>query len=525
MNLEISSQFVQVGERKVFLRYAGEGPAILLLHQSPQNSRAMAGWINRLAGRYAVFAPDTPGFGFSDPLPLAQPSTQDYAIAVRDLMNALSIERAMVFGVHTGAVTALRLGLDFPDRVAAVVCDGYALFSDEEKEALLTHYLPPFEPCWDGSHLTWLVARMREQRFFFPWFATDQHSRMAYPPAGDELLHEDVLDVLLCGDGYRQGYRAPFSHNDPQAAARLVVPTRIFYRREDVLAPHIDRLPALAPCVVAETLSGGTDELIAKSDACFAFYENSSSRVRASQKVDQARSTRRYLAQHNGHIVGFLARDGKPGHLELVIPELGTPAQLPPDLDGRAARVVELPGHGACPRWAIGTIEVRQIAQAIVDGLSDGDWSQVHIRCQGLSSAIGIEVAWLLGSKCIGLQLENPLPLSETERNYFLDSLPDLRPNRTGGQFMEAWYWARMSHLFCWWQPLSVESARIAPAPAPRKVQQEATALIQAGDNFAALATQVLSVDIALALRSLSCGYKITWNDPALTPMVERLQA
>ncbi|CAB1369576.1 protein of unknown function [Denitratisoma oestradiolicum] len=51
----------------------------------------------------------------------------------------------------------------------------------------------------------------------------------------------------------------------------------------------------------------------------------------------------------------------------------------------------------------------------------------------GLSSAIGIEVAWLLGNKCIGLQLENPLPLSKTERNYFLDSLPDLRPNRTGG--------------------------------------------------------------------------------------------
>lgn len=93
------------------------------------------------------------------------------------------------------------------------------------------------------------------------------------------------------------------------------------------------------------------------------------------------------------------------------------------------------------------------------------------------------------------------------------------------GQFMEAWYWARMSHLFCWWQPLSVESARIAPAPAPRKVQQEATALIQAGDNFAALATQVLSVDITQALRSLSCGCKITWNDPAFTPMVGRLQA
>jgi len=36
---KIRSQFVQVGERRMFVRAAGLGPAILLLHQSPQNSR------------------------------------------------------------------------------------------------------------------------------------------------------------------------------------------------------------------------------------------------------------------------------------------------------------------------------------------------------------------------------------------------------------------------------------------------------------------------------------------------------
>ena len=63
----IISQFVQLGERKVFLRAAGQGPTLLLLHQSPQNSRALIPWIERLSANYAVFAPDTPGFGYSDP--------------------------------------------------------------------------------------------------------------------------------------------------------------------------------------------------------------------------------------------------------------------------------------------------------------------------------------------------------------------------------------------------------------------------------------------------------------------------
>ena len=93
----IISQFVQVGERKVFIRAAGQGPTLLLLHQSPQNSRALIPWIERLSADYAVFAPDTPGFGFSDPLPLLAPEIPDYAAALAAL-NSLT---------HLGPVEAL----------------------------------------------------------------------------------------------------------------------------------------------------------------------------------------------------------------------------------------------------------------------------------------------------------------------------------------------------------------------------------------------------------------------------------
>ncbi|MDW8480182.1 MAG: hypothetical protein RML12_10830 [Xanthomonadales bacterium] len=68
----------------------------------------------------------------------------------------------------TGGLVAAELGRLAPGRVAAVLVDGYAWFTPEEQAELDERYLPPFEPRWDGSHLAWLWARLREQRLVLP---------------------------------------------------------------------------------------------------------------------------------------------------------------------------------------------------------------------------------------------------------------------------------------------------------------------------------------------------------------------
>ena len=74
MSVCIHRRFVRIGQRHVHLRHAGQGPVLVLLHQSPQNSRMWLDMIARFADRYTVIAPDTPGFGYSDPLDIAEPS-------------------------------------------------------------------------------------------------------------------------------------------------------------------------------------------------------------------------------------------------------------------------------------------------------------------------------------------------------------------------------------------------------------------------------------------------------------------
>jgi pimeloyl-ACP methyl ester carboxylesterase len=537
---QISAQFVEVQGRRVFVRYAGEGPAVLLLHQSPQNSRAMIPWIERLSVRYAVFAPDTPGFGCSDSLPLAQPTIPDYAAALARLLDVLKIDRVLVYGVHTGAVTALRLSLDFPSRVAALVCDGYARFTTPERQKLLDGYLPPFEPSWEGAHLLWLWARFREQNLFFPWNVNTKEARLAYPAPSTEKLHADVMDLLDAGDGYRIGYRAPFLYDDATAASRLTVPTKIFYRAEDVLAPHMTRLGALPANVEVSNVEGGAAKLAELNDAMFSMHAHEATTLASQAAIvsSMARtnvltpSSRRLFATSAGPLVCRI-HEGETNRALVVLHDIGTPPKSPIDADfGAIVVTVELPGHGASRPWGAdanaGAFSVDRIAQAINEVLVALNVSGFSIRAEGGACAIAVLLAAGLSatSTCMGLTLHNPMPLDETERAQFLSLLPDATPQSTGAHLIAAWNWARMKHLFWPWLPQNAAAARKTDAPAPLRVHGEALEIIRCGEGFCAMWQSALALSLTASLASLRCPVIVSVDDePERQRLAARLTA
>ena len=152
----IQRRFVSINGRQVHCRIAGQGPALLLIHQSPQNSRMWLAMMQRYADRYTVIAPDTPGFGYSDPLPGNPMAIAEFGAATMEFVEAIGVQRCAVFGMHTGGLIAAWLAWARPERFAALVVDGYAAFTPEESALYGEAYLPPFVPQWDGSHLRWL---------------------------------------------------------------------------------------------------------------------------------------------------------------------------------------------------------------------------------------------------------------------------------------------------------------------------------------------------------------------------------
>ena len=227
------------------VRRAGSGPPVVLLHESPRSSAAFIPMIEALAERFTVIAPDTPGYGGSDPLDLHRPQIADYADALKEVVDALGLERAALFGRHTGAAIAIEFANRYPAQVSGVVLEGCPAFTPEEMEDLVASYLPPFRPVWDGGHVAWLWSRIRDQFSFFPWNRQGPASRLAIDMPRPSILNRIAMDLLLAGDGYRVAYEAAFRYDGAAAAAAARVPAHYMATETDVLFPHLDCLHSL----------------------------------------------------------------------------------------------------------------------------------------------------------------------------------------------------------------------------------------------------------------------------------------
>ncbi|KAL4877020.1 Alpha/Beta hydrolase protein [Aspergillus karnatakaensis] len=110
-------------QAKVFYREAGEtsAPVILLLHGFPSSSHQYRNLIPILATKYRVIAPDLPGFGFTEVSEGFQYTFDNLAAVVGEFLDALSIARFSVYVFDYGAPTGLRLALQRPAAVQAII--------------------------------------------------------------------------------------------------------------------------------------------------------------------------------------------------------------------------------------------------------------------------------------------------------------------------------------------------------------------------------------------------------------------
>jgi pimeloyl-ACP methyl ester carboxylesterase len=237
--------YVTIGRRQQHYRRCGQGPAVVLLHESPRSSAALWPLVEKLGDGLTIYALDTPGYGGSDPLPHARPEIEDYADALADTFDALGLSRAPVYGTHTGALIAFEFARRHRQRCTMAVLDGFPVFTPNEREQYLAGYLAPFRPDAQGAHLAWLWSRVRDQFRFFPWNYRGDDARLAVPFPPPERLHLVAMDFLQAGDGYRTGYAAAFRHDTEAALAHLDVPIVALAREDDLLFSHLDRMPKL----------------------------------------------------------------------------------------------------------------------------------------------------------------------------------------------------------------------------------------------------------------------------------------
>lgn len=247
--MRITRHFVDVpgaaGLRRVHYRRCGSGPPLLMIHQSPRSSKEYEALLHDWGRSFMCIAPDTPGFGQSEPLP-GTPEIEQFADALVELMDALGLGRVPAYGFHSGGIILVTALKRHPERFRALAIGGYAIWTEDERRLFSEAYLPPFVAQPYGEHLTWLWNRMLEQSWFFPWFDVRPETRLPGAHADVGRIAAAVEEMLDAGDAYRAGYgavlRAPryIPAVDAQAP-----PVLISAYAGDPLQAHIDRLGPL----------------------------------------------------------------------------------------------------------------------------------------------------------------------------------------------------------------------------------------------------------------------------------------
>ncbi len=460
MDKKIRQQFVtlhgQWGIRQVHYRRAGSGPLLLMLHQSPQSSRELVSLIDRWSEYFTIVAPDSPGYGLSDPLGVDRAELSDFAAAAIEFMDAIGAGRFGVYGFHTGGMIGVALAHGYPDRVTSFACNGIVVPTEQELEEILAVYMPRFEPRWDGGHLAWAWAKNREQTIFFPWHNHTLDGRMDFPMPSPEYQQISIQELLRAGKHYHVAYRAAFTFHAERIVPELKVSGLITSATWDPIQPHLARLTDAPDCV-----------LITKSDTLEESLERCLAQVRVhtgdglpaipATRPVPGRLWNQRVETQGGSVL--IKRGGQDSATPVVVlhgagGSSATVASIAAGLaETRSVLAIDLPGHGEteCAPDP-GGITMATCAALVLMVLDKLDLPVVELVGVEGGALLALEIANRHPDRVGRLALVHPPELDAEQADAWRESgLPSFQPDWFGGHLLHCWHMVRDSRLYFPW--------------------------------------------------------------------------
>ncbi len=401
----------------------------MMVHQSPRSSAEFEELMQAWSQHFTCIAPDTPGFGQSDPLP-GEPEIDDFADAIAAFIRHMGMDGCGAYGFHSGGVILSYVAKRHPDALSALAIGGYGQWTEEERRIFGERYVPPFVLGDYGEHMVWLWNRILEQSWFFPWFDIRDEARLPNANYNLEQTQETVEDLLNAGPAYRFGYaavlRAPRDLPPPGAKGP---PLLISAFDGDPLQSHIDRMGPLPDNWQARKVATPADHVQVSLDFL----------------LDNTVSVEATLVEDSGE--GFITVDGctihwagERGASRLVLHGPGAELSDP----GPDAIAIDVPGHG--------------LSQAHAD---------IETIVRGAAEQLGAsEIVW------------PDVPAGELDKLY-----PGLEPDRFGTHLIKAWAIARAGAFYAPWYAVGPDTAITLKAEdnAAEAIALRARALLRAG--------------------------------------------
>lgn len=229
LTFENTTRVVETPDYRIQINDAGEGRPVIMLHGTGPGA---TGWSNfepnikGLSDRYRCIAVTMPGWGQSSPQSLD--TGRDQGEAIRQLMDALDIERAAFVGNSMGGGIAMIMATAHPERISHMITMGSGVWGpsvmgptgmSEGIRVLFECYRDP-----SPENFKRVVSVM----CFDPSFATDELAAQRSAAALEHPEHlKNWLDLMMAGRG-ADGFL--------EAAQKLPdssVPTLLVHGRDD----------------------------------------------------------------------------------------------------------------------------------------------------------------------------------------------------------------------------------------------------------------------------------------------------
>jgi pimeloyl-ACP methyl ester carboxylesterase len=197
-----------------------EATPLLCFHQSPMSGRVFRPLMALMGRRRSVYAPDTPGFGESDPPPSA-PSIADFAAAMLDFIDTMRFRSIDLLGYHTGTTIATELAIARPQIVRRLVLVAVPVLTAEERAAFSRSPWPvPVEE--DGGHL------LKEWQRSLYWRG---------PGVTLEMLARGFAEKLHNGPHAWWGANAVMQYPAVERLPMITQPTLVLRPKDDLWEP------------------------------------------------------------------------------------------------------------------------------------------------------------------------------------------------------------------------------------------------------------------------------------------------
>ena len=222
---ELHKEYVDGPEGQVHVLRAGEPGAgarpLLCLHLSPGSGRMYETLLLEMAQDRFALAPDTPGYGASDP-PTKMPGIGTYARTMLALMDHYGLDEVDVLGYHTGSKIAVELALIVPARVHSLVLVSAPRYTDEELRLQAETLAVPRVVDPAGSHL------VRQFRELVRWC-----------PEGTplELIQREFGEQQRAGERAHWGYLAAFAYQHADHLPQVSQPVLLLCPEDDLEVP------------------------------------------------------------------------------------------------------------------------------------------------------------------------------------------------------------------------------------------------------------------------------------------------